>query len=161
MLGPGKRVAGDEMDALGDMRRDGLDHRLLDGPDVRDRGTGLQMRADFGGDRPHRADRHRQDDKVRAFDCLGGGCEDLVAKTDLARGGAGFGAARMPRDRTGQPRLPHCMRHGGGDQPQPDQSDAAVDGLAHFCPLNCPMAWATRRQDASSPMVMRRLCGSP
>ena len=123
-------------------------------------GPRLQMWCDFCSNRLHRADRHAQDDKISPLHRLGRRLGHPVTE-QRQRHRPRLGRFGMAHDLTGQPARPHRMRHGRGDQPKTDQGDTLVDHrAAHLTPLNCATAWATCRQDDSSPMVIRRQCGS-
>ncbi len=98
MFGPGQRVAGDEVDARGNMGRDRVDDRLLDRSHVCQHRAGREMRRDLARDLGHRAHRHAQHDEIGAFDGLGRGVEDPVDKPDAAGGVARRLAARVARD---------------------------------------------------------------
>jgi hypothetical protein len=159
MLGSCQRVRGDEMRAFGQMRPHLRDHIGLDRAYIRHRGTGGQMRRDFGGDGPHDAHRYAEHHQIGALNGFGGAVADAVAKADLARRGAGLVAAGIARDFARQPAAFHCPEKRGSDQPQPDQSDPVIDLSHQLPPLNCRTAWTTRRQALSSPTVMRRQLG--
>ena len=83
MLGPGDRMRGHEVHALGDMGANRLDHRALDRTHVGHRRPGLQVRRDLGGNRPHYAHRHGQHHEIGAPDSLGRGLGHLVNEVDL------------------------------------------------------------------------------
>ena len=117
-----------------------LDHRLLDRAYVRHRGTGAQMRADFGGKGPHRPHRHRQHDQIGPLHGLRRRIRHTVNKADLKGSGAGFRRPGIAHNLARQPALTHRMGHGRRNQPQADQRDAVVDRGHYRCPLNCAMA---------------------
>ena len=122
------------------MRCHRFDHRLPDRTHVRHRGTGGQMRADFGGNGPHRPYRDRQNDQIGPQHRLSRRIRHTVNKADLQCGGAGFRRPGIAHDFPRKPALAHCMGHGRRDQPQPDQRDAVIDRGHHRCPLNCATA---------------------
>ncbi len=161
MLGSGERMAGYEADIARNMGGHRLDHRLLDRPDIGDRRPRFQMRRDRLGHRSHRADRNGEHDQIGALHRLGGRREDLVAKADLERGRARRLGLGVAGDAARQPVGLDRMAHRRGDQAKPDQRHAVIDRRAHRCALNWPTAWTTRRQEASSPTVMRRQLGRP
>ena len=159
IFGPRHRVAGNELNTVRHMRGNGGNHRLLDRAHIGDGRTRHQMRADLGRNIGHRPDRHRQHHQIGTHHCLSRCGINPVTNPDLQRRRTGFGRFGMAHNLARQTLGPHGMGHGRGDQPQTDQRDAVVN-RGHFIPLNWPIAWATRRQDASSPMVIRRQCGS-
>ena len=121
------------------------------------------MRRDLFGDLRHRADRHTEHDQIRARDGLGGGLIDGIDQPDFQRGVARLGRARVTDDLARQTLLAHRMGHRRSDQAEPDQRDPLVE-LAHLGTsippaLKTPIRCATRRQDGSSPTVMRRQLG--
>ena len=171
MFGPGQRVAGDEVDAFGDVRADRVDDRLLDRTHVGQHRAGGEAGRDLACDVGHGADRHTQDDQIGVRDRLGGGVADPVHKADPAGGVAGFTASSMAHDFVRKAVLADRMGHRPGDEAQPDQRHAAertgrhagrsVPDPAARSTMKRPITWATRRQDASSPTVMRRHSGRP
>ena len=127
MLGPRHRVAGDEMDALGQMRGDRGDHLLLHRAHIGDRRAGREMRCDLGGDRPHRTHRHGQHHQIGPHDRLGGGRHAPYRRSRFPtrpRGSRRCGHG--PRWCPCKPCAPHGMGHGRGDQPEPDQRDLRI-----------------------------------
>ncbi len=165
MFRPGQWVPGDELHARGQVRRDRVDHRALDGPHVGDRGARRQMRGDLLGERSHRADGNRQHHKVRTRHRLGRRGTDPVHKAARQCHVAGGCAAGVAHDLARQPRLADCQTHRPRDQPQSDQRDPVVEGGGHAAApgraaLNRRTTSATRAQSSSRPTVMRRQCGS-
>ena len=160
MFGPGKRVGGDKGHAFGDMGADRGDHRLFHGPHISNAGPLGKMRADLGRDFGHGADGDGQNHQIGALHGFGGGAEHPVTDADLQGHPAGFLGFGIAHDFAHKAELLHGMGHRGGDQPQPDQRHAVINRRGHLAPLNWPMAWATRRQEAASPTVMRRQWGS-
>ena len=96
------------MRAFGQMRPHLRDHVGLDRAHIRHRGTGGQMRRDFGGDGPHDAHRYAEHHQIGALNGFGGAVTDAVAKADLARRRAGLVAAGIACDFARQPAAFHC-----------------------------------------------------
>ena len=71
-FGAGYRMAGDEMDALRDVRSEVADRRLLGRTDVGKDRAGLERRADLRGDLGVGAEVRAQDDEVGILGHLGG-----------------------------------------------------------------------------------------
>ena len=164
MFGTRHGVARNEMHALGDVRRDHLDHVFLDRSHIGDGRTGLEVRPDGFGHRPHGAQRHGKDGEVGIGDGRFGAVADGIAQTDLPRGLARGLGTGISGDMADQPAALHRPEHRGRDEAQSDQRDARVDRrLRHqrSPALNNPMQWATRRQAGSSPTVMRKADGNP
>ena len=152
-------VAGDEVNIGRNMGLHRCDHRLLDRPHIRHRGPCRQMRANFGSNRGHGPHGHSQHDQISALHRFGGGGINVVAQANLKRHSASFSRFGMAHNLPRQPLGPHRMRHRRGYKPQADQRHFLINHR-HFMPLNWPIAWATRRHAASSPIVMRKPCGS-
>ena len=160
VFGARQRVRWDEMYAVGQMRLDRRNDAQLGRADIAQHGTRFQRRRDFGHDAVHCTHRHAQYHQIGVAHCLGRGIADR-AKVEFAGSIAGLGRPRIAGDLAHTTRPPGGKRDGRCDQPQTDQSDAVVDHRHHACPLNCDTAWTTRRQEASSPTVIRRHCGNP
>src|SRR3546814_18397194 len=79
MLGARDGVAGNELDAVGQVGADIADHRRLHRSDIGDDGTSLDLRSCLGRERRVRADRNAEDHQVGALQGLGG--------TTVERGG--------------------------------------------------------------------------
>ncbi len=162
VFGSGQGVAGHEMHALGNMRRDRLDHRPLDRPHIGNGCPRFQRRGNVARHLPHGPDRHAKHHQIGPRDRLGRRIANPVTQADLARDVAGFGRTGKPRHLARQPGAFHRMKHRPGNQPQPDQRHPVIDHLAHAAPtpLKRAMAEATRRQAISSPTVIRSAFGS-
>jgi len=132
VFGARHRVAGNEMHPRRDMRRHRLDHSALDAAHIGNHGSGLQMRRDLGGNRAHRADRHRQHHQIGTLHGLGRRLADPVAE-QLARHRPCLGRSGMADDLGSQPLGAHRMGHRAGDKAKADQRDAGVDH-AHPAP---------------------------
>ena len=159
MFGPGERVAGDEMNALGQMRANLRDHIGLDRAYVCYGCTRCEMRRDLGGNCAHDAHRHAEHHQISARHGFGGTVANTVAQPDFTRRGAGFIAAGIAGHFTRQPAAFHRPVERRCDQPEPYQGNFFVNLRHQRPPLNWRTAWTTRRQALSSPTVMRRHCG--
>ena len=142
------------------MGPDRRDHRLFHRPHIGDAGPLGQMRADLGRDFGHSADGDGQNHKIGALHRLGGGAEHAVANANFQGDPAGFLGFGIAHNLAHKAKLLHGMGHGRGNEPKPDEGHAVINRRGHLAPLNWPMAWATRRQEAASPTVMRRQWGS-
>ncbi len=125
---------------------------------------GARCGRDLGRHRAHRPHRRRQHHQIGALDRLGGAVDDPVARPSSAATRRVSADARGADDLARQTGRAHRMAHRRGDQPQPDQRHPPIDHpfpVHRRLPMNSATAWATRRHEASSPMVMRRQFASP
>src|SRR3546814_4660301 len=88
MLGARDGVAGNELDAVGQVGADIADHRRLHRSDIGDDGTSLDLRSCLGRERRVRTDRNAEDHQVGALHGLGGITVERVGKAELVDGGA-------------------------------------------------------------------------
>jgi hypothetical protein len=139
VLGAGDRMAGNEVHAVGQRRPDVANHRLLDRADVRDDGAGRERRRDGLGDRGVRADRHAEHHQVRPGDRLGRvgvhRIGDAQPLDDLTRAGA----ARIARERAGEPVAAAGKGQGRADQADAEQCDLLEQraGRGRSRPAHC------------------------
>src|SRR3546814_19525288 len=84
-------VAGNELDAVGQVGADIADHSRLNRSDIGDDVTSLDLRSCPGRERRVRADRNAEDHKVGALHGLGGITVDRDGKTELVDGGWSLG----------------------------------------------------------------------
>jgi hypothetical protein len=143
----------------GDMRRDRLDHRLLDRADIGHRRARLQMRArSRPRPRPSRPPAPPAPPDRRPHR-LGRAVGHAVAPARSQRAARVSGCGHSPRSRR-QPARPHGMRH-RARRSAPDRSgrrDHRSPSSAALRPFGHELAddMGHRRQEASSPTVMRR-----
>ena len=99
-------------------------------PDIGNRGAGLEMRADFLGDRAANADRNADDDEVGAFDGLGVGLRHLVGEAELDDALSRLRRMRGCHDRAHGALRARGAGDGRADQPNPDDGERVEQRLA-------------------------------
>ena len=101
LFGTRDRVAGDEMDAVRNMRAHLADDRSLCRADVRQNCAGFQRRGNPFRNRFVRSHRHTQNDEIRPVDRLAGVHAISVAEPELLRAGKGCLRTGGDNDLTG------------------------------------------------------------
>jgi len=116
MFGSRDRVAGHEVNALGQMRFQRIDDGLLDRTNVCDYCTRFQGRADLLRDGGNSADRNGDDDDIGTDDAAADVIRDFVGDFQFDNFFTDFGADVCSRNRIGNTRGADSARHGGADQ---------------------------------------------
>ena len=157
MLGARQRMAGHEMNALGDMRPHDIDNMPLDRTHIgKDRAL-LEMGCDSSCNRLIAPHRRAQDHKVRIPDRFGCVNRIDVPQPERLRLIKRFLPPRRNGDGLGQPGPPRAQRDGRPDQPDTDKGEF----LDHFDSIKSLNAVATAFIAASLPIEMRKPLAIP
>jgi len=135
MLGAGDGMAGDEMDAFGQVGADVADRRLLDRADIADDRAGFERRGNPLGDIRIGAERRADHDQIGADRCRGRIGLDCVDESEPQRRLARGGRAGAAGDGFRQPLSPHDAGERGADQTETDQRNAIEHAGSRHGPI--------------------------
>ena len=164
IFGAGDGMAGDEMHALRQVRRDVGDDSRFDRADVGDDGAGFQRRSERLRHGAISADRHAKDDEI------GGGCRDRgridVAKLERLRPFEHLRIAVADDDFARRAGLAGGAGDRGADEADADQREPVEQGFGlagerHHALRNWRKAATTPTLASSSPTLRRRQSESP
>ncbi len=162
VFGAGDGMAGNEMNAGGDVRRHVAHHRGLDRADVGDGRAWLEMRADFFRYRAAGADRNADDDQIGVRNRVRAGVHDRVGEAQFADALPRRLGARRRNDFAHEAERARRARDRAADQADADQRQAVIeDWRSHHCrPMNSLSAATTSRLASSVPTLSRSAFGN-
>ena len=158
----GDRMAGDKMNASGNVGRHVVHHRGLDRADVGDGRAPLQLRADFFRHRAAGADRNADDHQVGIGDRGRAGVHHRVGEPQFADALPRRLGARRRHDGTHDAERTRRARDRAADQADADQRQAVEEDWRshHSRPMNSFSAATTSRLASSVPTLSRNAFGN-